>query len=105
MSNLNPIREDMQFVEDVEGLRNHILNYVVDAELDPTLEQLDYIEQIIHETAQLPFPRIVMVNVTHACRADGCRNDDLEDEVEILHSFGLLDTINLTAQFTQRGYS
>lgn len=105
MSNLNPIREDMQFVEDVEGLRNHILNYVVRAESEPTQEDLDYIEHVIYETAQLPFPRIVLVNVIHACRADGCRNYELEDEVEILHSFGLSDTINLTAQFTQRGYS
>lgn len=103
MSNLNPIREDMMFVEDVESLRGHILDYVVRAESEPTEEQNEYIENIIYKTAQLPFPRIVMVGVTRACRADGCRNDDLEDEIEILHSFDVDDLNNLIEQLTQRG--
>lgn len=97
--------ERMYFVESVEGLRNLLIAYEVCADKEPTDEELNYIGLVIQGTAKLPFPRIVLLNVVHACRADGCRNDDEEDYTEILWSFGLLDTIDLTAQFSLRGYS
>ncbi len=116
MSKLEPlvngwaeIGEDTYFVKDVVGLR-HLINDLEtdeDAALPVGQGAVDkhYVESVIFETAQLSFPRIVILNTVHACRADGCRNDDLEDYIEIVHSFGLLDAIDLTAQFTLRGFT
>lgn len=113
MSNLNPVEngyaemhmDNMYFVESVEGLRNLLIAYEVDDDKEPTEDELNYIGLVIQGTAKLPFPRIVALNVVYACRADGCRNDDEEGYTEILWSFGLLDALDLSAQFTLRGYS
>jgi len=114
MSNLDPIengyaetdKDNMYFVESLDGLRNLIRDFESDEDSDPADVDSDYVESVIYDIAKLPFPRIVALNTVFACRADGCRNgEEDEDYTEIVWSFSLIDTIDMTAQFSLRGYS
>lgn len=117
MSKLEPlvngwaeIGDGMYFVKDVVGLRHLINDLETDEDAALPVGQgavdANYVANVIFQTAQLPFPRIVIIETVFACRADGCRNgEDDEDYLQISYSFGLLDTIDLTAQFSLRGYS
>jgi hypothetical protein len=49
------------------------------------------------------YPRIVSFYIEHGCYGEACR-DQRESFVEILYSFGLPETLEMTAQFTSRGY-
>jgi hypothetical protein len=115
MSNLKPIENGYAetdtagvfFVENFEGLRNLVAAQIEDC-FFLNQEITDYsfeLDVTTRDERDEVFPRLVLLSRESPCYNDACKEEDTRDTVSILWSFGLLDCIDLTAQFTLRGYS
>jgi hypothetical protein len=101
MSNFANIKPGQYFVTDASEVERAVRHFKGE-ELLAMLTQINpkygetayhYSTNLVAELETVEYPRIIGLQFDHL------------GHVEIVFSFGLLDTINLTANFTQRGYS
>lgn len=97
--------DGVYFVQNIDGLRNlvrHRADFVTKKGNAPQ----DYIESIVTDEMNLPFPRLICIGTVDICHGDACEGEGSPrwQDIEIPWSFSHADVIELSAEFTGRGF-
>lgn len=95
----------MYLVESLDGLRNLVRNRAEFATKKGEVPE-SYIDTVIADEVDEIFPRLVCVGNVDICHGDACEGEDSPrwHDIEIAWSFSHADTIELSAEFTGRGF-
>ena len=91
------------FVTDFEGAKEAVKAFYLGMGHVPTTKLEEWCD--VHAFGDVVYPRVFDFDMHYPCYADGCKNPDEFPYAYTTNNYGLLDAINMVAQFTQRGFS
>lgn len=97
----------MYFVESIEGLRTLVCHRAEFASKSGAGSvSKEYIDTVIADEVDEIFPRLVCIGNVDICHGDACEGEDSPrwHDIEIAWSFSHADVIELSAEFTGRGF-